>query len=106
MAMKTKHTKGEWELTSVGYTFDIFPTDDKREERICRIEPMYDMATINAKTDKFCHIEAEANAKLIAQSPTMYQFLTEYIDAMKDKTKLTIHEKALLISAEEIINSI
>jgi len=50
--------------------------------------------------------EAEANAKLLVQSPAMYEFLTTFIDMLKDKKKLTIWEKAILHSAKEIIEPI
>lgn len=48
--------------------------------------------------------QMQANAALIAQSPAMYTFITDYIDAMKGK--LTIHETALLDSAKQIVKQL
>ena len=45
------------------------------------------------------------DAKIIVQSPVMYQFLTELIDGFEDKTKLTIWERNLSRRAKEIIKS-
>ncbi len=45
------------------------------------------------------------NAKLIAKSPIMHQFIKEWVSAMEDKSTLSIHETALLQSAKQILES-
>ena len=50
--------------------------------------------------------QAESRTKLIAQSPPMHLFITEFVSALKDKSKLSTWEKALLLSAEEILKKI
>ena len=84
-----KHTKGEWKVCYVNL-------------RECyKIRSKGTLIAIVQKKP-VPPDEYEANAKLIAQSPVMYTFIMDWIEAMEDKGKLTIHETALMDSAKQI----
>ena len=102
--MKTKHSQGEWKPT--------FNSVKQRGVRaiggfICVIPKPTHYEGQNQRYENEL-IEANANAKLIAQSPVMYTFIVDYIDAMEDKGKgkLTIHDTALLESAQQILKQL
>ena len=111
-----KHTKGEWYKRAHCHLTDlnivVFPIIKN-----ARAEPVYRNAIATSKPHAISGIlianaygktkeEAEANAKLIAQSPVMYTFIVDYIDAMEDKGNLSIHETALLDSAKQIVSKL
>jgi len=93
--MKPKHTPGEWKSKDHGYDLNEIFAGDLLIAKISNVPP-----------DK----EELANTKLIVQSPAMYDFLAEYVDAMNAKksggSNLTTHEKALFYSANQILKSI
>jgi len=90
-----KHTKGDWEYDQESdHTFWVGVNPDMPTGLICEI------------VDQDGSEETLVNAKLIAQSPVMYTFIVDYIDAMEDKGKLTIHETALLDSAKQIVKQL
>lgn len=99
--MEGKHTKGKWELSEAktGVSWYVVVTDEKH---VCEISLHH---KVGEKISEDAE-EAEANANLIAQSPNMYTFMTDYVSAMDDKGKLTIHETALVDSAENILKEI
>lgn len=90
-----KHTPGEW-IETAGPEAKYWLVGVPNNNGFSTI------ATISATIDG----TSLANAKLIAQSPVMYTFITDYISAMGDKGKLSIHETALLDSAKQIVKNL
>jgi len=104
--MKAKFTKGKWYIQSMGENSlesDFWVKSDTNN-------------VVHYGTDIMCEDYGDhngypreqrmADAKLIVQAPNMYQFLTEYIETMNNKGKLTNHETAMKNSAEKIIKEI
>lgn len=87
--METKFTKGEWKVVNYGNCFGIEATLPNWQEHI-------------VFTDKFCYAskfdgDAEANAKLIAAAPEMFEILVRVLadierDTLTNNTKIMIEQ--------------
>jgi len=91
----TQHTQGKWRAINYGDTIG-WAVESTNGEHVCADRMPYPADSAKRK---------EANAKLIAQSPTMHLFITEFVSALKDKSKPSTWEKALLHGAEEILKA-
>ena len=95
--MKVKHTKGEWESSKSN-------SDDTAigiRSKTALVATVWISKFYNDVPNKK---EAEANANLIVKSPVMHRFMSELVEALKDKGKLDIWETTLLTNAKEILN--
>ncbi len=59
-----------------------------------------------APTHPISEEEAEANARLVLQSPQMHLFLTTFVSAITDKKPEGVWEIGMLLQAKEILKKI
>lgn len=93
-----KHTQGKWGVESP----DEFDTGHSvyLRERGMVIGRRYIAREIEQGED-----DGLADAKLIAQSPDMYIFLTNFVEAIDDKDEPTILEMSMYKSAKKILKA-
>lgn len=94
------YTKGEWKITYAN-------SDDRSGGQWYEVGP----ATIQFSYG--CNLSqldmAAANAKIISQSPNMFEFIKELNETLKDAKKgrgLSITEESFLIKSEEILSKL
>ena len=99
----SNHTEGLWIVKEIGGARHYITTED---HLLLATVIHKNQIGVPLKNGNTSFEQGKANAKLMAQSPKMYQFCKEITSALKDRGKLSIWETCIKTIADDIIKEV